>query len=66
MHKEHEEHFAEQYRLAQANKCLRLFREANGRDARDMKELEAWVKHHDHEKSLKPDAEDFDAIKRQG
>jgi hypothetical protein len=34
---------AEIYRLALAQKMLRLFKKAHGRPARTMEELEAWV-----------------------
>lgn len=44
MHKEHEEHFAHQYRLRQAETILRLFREENGRDAETTEELGDFVK----------------------
>ena len=61
MMKEHEEHFAELYRLAQANKMLRLFAASCGRDAQSSKELAEWIRTNIRGEVV-PDDEDFTAV----
>ena len=65
MEKEHEEHFANQYRRAHANKLLRLFREATGQDAKTPKDLELWVQESGLPSPITPDREDFEAVKEE-
>ena len=63
MLREHEEFQAHEYRIAEATKLLRLFREANNRDARSVDELERWAESAELETPIKPDPQDYDAAK---
>lgn len=45
---------ARRYRVAQATELLLRFREAEGREARDVDDLAAWVARSDHERPIEP------------
>lgn len=57
---EQQEAHGERYRLAQAAKLIRLYREATGHEPRTLTELQTWEATSDHERPIEPDAQDFE------
>ena len=59
---EHQEFYADRFRMAQAQKVLRLFKSVTGFDAETPEELVAWAQTHLPAGPIQPDREDLAAV----